>query len=145
MQLMRWSPMRDVFKIGNDFDSIFNNFFAPDTEYASKTAEWNPAVDIYENEDTYVIKAELPGMKKDEITIDVKERKLILKGERQSENEEKKEKYHYKERIYGKFQRIFILPQETNPETINAEYKDGVLKVQIPKPQEPKPKQIAIH
>jgi len=128
-------------------DHLFDDFFRPVTRYDSKLSRWNwnPVVDIYDNDENIVIKAELPGIDKKNIAIDLKEGVLTLKGERSSDNEVKEEKYHRRERIFGKFERVFRLSADVNPEKIKAEYKDGILEIQIPKPEEQKPKQITVH
>jgi HSP20 family protein len=102
-------------------------------------------VDIYETDDAIVIKADLPGVTKEGISIDVKDRVLTIRGERSDEKEVKEEKFYRKERVYGKFQRAFNLPDTVDAETIDASFKDGVLKVEVPKPEQAKPKQIAVH
>jgi HSP20 family protein len=108
---------------------------------------WNryPTVDIYDNGEHLVITAELPGIDKEDIDIDVKNGVLTLKGERSSDNEVKEEKYYCRERTFGKFERVFRLPADVDPEKISADYKDGILKIDIPKPEEQKPKQITVH
>ncbi len=147
MQLIRWNPTRDRFSLRNRVNHVFDDFFFPtlrnDEEWS--TCNWKPLVDIYDNDDNIVIKAELPGMEKKDIVIDVKGRVLTLKGERSSENEVKEDSYHRRERVYGKFERAFTLPMEVDSDKIKADYKDGVLEVNIPKPEERKPKQITIH
>ena len=147
MHLVRFNPMRDLFSRRNRMSHIFDDFFCP-THGSDETLsvwDWKPLVDIYDNDDNIVIKAELPGTNKTDITIDVKGRVLTVKGERSSENEVKEDSYHRRERAYGKFERAFTLPVEVDPEEIKADYNDGVLKINIPKPKEHKPKQITIH
>jgi HSP20 family protein len=102
-------------------------------------------VDIYENEEDIVITAELPGVDKNDMTVDVTGRVLTLKGERSIHNEVKEDNYYRQERCYGKFERCFTLPVEVDPDKIKADYKDGVLKINIPKAEESKPKQVTIH
>ena len=102
-------------------------------------------MDIFDDSDKIVIKAELPGIDKKDISIDLKDRILTLKGERAADNEEKEDRYYRRERTYGKFERSFTLPTGLNPDKIKADYQDGVLKIEVPKPQEEKPKQITIH
>lgn len=147
MELMRWNPMKDMASLCHQTDHLFDGFFRPITRYDSKLSRWNwnPVVDIYDNDKNIVIKAELPGIDKKNIAIDLKDGVLTLKGERSSDNEIKEEKYHRRERIFGKFERVFRLSADVNPEKIRAEYKDGVLEIQIPKPEEQKPKQITVH
>jgi HSP20 family protein len=102
-------------------------------------------VDIYDNDHNIVIKAELPGVDKKDIVVHVEGRLLTLKGERSSEKEVNEDKYHCRERTYGKFERVFTLPAEVDADKITADYKDGVLKIDIPKPEEQKPKKITVH
>ena len=147
MHLVRFNPMRGLFSRGNRMSRIFDDFFFP-THGSDETMSlwnWKPLVDIYDNDENIVITAELPGTNKEDIKVDVKDRVLTLKGERSTENEVKEDSYHRRDRAYGKFERAFTLPIEVDPETIQADYKDGVLKINIPKPKEQKPKQVTIH
>ena len=146
MQLVKWNPMRDMLSFNNRADRIFNDFFYPSRGMQmSKDSSWNPRVDIYEDEDAIVLKAELPGVEKDNIVVDVEGRVLTLKGERSSDNEVKEESYYRRERTFGSFERRFNLPDNVDPEKITADYKDGILKLGIPKPEENKPRQITVH
>ena len=97
-----------------------------------RNRNWNPRVDIYEDEDAIVLKAELPGVEKDNIVVDVEGRVLTLKGERSSDNDVKEESYYRRERTFGSFERRFNLPDNVDPEKITADYKDGILKVGDP-------------
>jgi HSP20 family protein len=106
---------------------------------------WNPAVDLYEKDDHFMIKAELPGVNKDDIKIDLQDRLLTLSGERTYDNEVKEENYYRRERSYGKFQRAFTLPADVDSDKIKAEFKDGVLQIEVPKPEEKKAKQVTVH
>jgi HSP20 family protein len=105
---------------------------------------WNPAVDLYEKDDHFVIKAELPGVDRKDIRIDLKDRVLTVSGNRTQEQEVKEENYYRKERSYGKFQRAFRLPTDVDSDKIKAEFKDGVLQVEVPKPHEIKAKTVTI-
>jgi HSP20 family protein len=147
MELVRWNPRRELFGLHNSINRMFNDFFSPtvSNDEALSVRGWNPVVDIYENEENIVIKAELPGVAKKDMAIDVKGRVLTLKGERSTDNEVKEDNYYRQERYYGKFERCFTLPVEIDPEKIKADYKDGVLKIDIPKAEESKPKQVTIH
>jgi HSP20 family protein len=146
MQLVRFNPNRQLASYRRHMDSLFDEFFGDffDRQRGELTQGWNPKVDVFEEEDKIVMKAELPGVDKDKIAIDVDGRVLTLKGERNSETEVKEENYYRKERSFGRFQRSFTLPLETDSEKIKAEYKDGVLQLNIPKPESQKPKQITI-
>jgi HSP20 family protein len=136
-----------MFSLSDRMNRMFDGFFYPTTrdDESMSMWGWNPVVDIYDNDDHIVIKAEIPGVDKKDITIDIKDRVLTLKGERSSASEEKKDNFYRRERTFGKFERSFALPAEVNLDQVKADYKDGVLKIEIPKPEEHKPKQITIH
>lgn len=147
MQLIRWNPIREMYNFRHRMNHMFDNTFAPTLEGEEALSMWNwkPVVDVYDNDKDIVIKAELPGMDKKDMVVHVNGRFLTLKGERLSENEVKEDKYHRRERSYGKFHRVFTLPEEVDPDKITADYKDGILKIHIPKPGKQKPKQITVH
>ena len=147
MHLVRFNPIRDIYSLRNRNNNIFDDLIYPNRRGDEKLTMWNwkPVVDIYDNEDKFVINAELPGVDKKDIVIDVKDRLLTLKGERSSEKEVKEDKYHRRERAYGSFERVFTLPAEIDPDQIKADYKDGILKIDIPKPEVQKPKQITVN
>ncbi len=147
MTLVRWSPWRETVTMQNFFNRFFDDSYTR-AEFNNGEIEmtnWQPMVDIYDRDEEIVIKAELPGLEKKDITIDVKDRILTLKGERTYDNETEGDKYYRRERAYGKFERSFTLPDGLDPEKIKADYKDGLLSVEIPKSEKEKPKQITIH
>jgi HSP20 family protein len=111
---------------------------------AMAVAEWSPLVDISEDDKGYVVKAELPEMKKEEIKINVLDDVLSISGERKYEKEEKGKKYHRVERAYGSFMRSFTLPEDADGSKVSAEYKDGVLNVRLPKSEKARPKSIEV-
>lgn len=147
MNLVRWNPMREMDTLHNRINRLFDGNFFPTLSLDDDMGlgSWRPVVDIYENEDTVVVKAELPGVDKKDIKVDLKDGVLTLSGERSHEKEVKEDNYYRKERAFGRFHRSFTVPAEIDPDKINAEFKDGVLKVEIPKPEEKKPKKIAVH
>jgi len=146
MHLVKWNPASKMMNVNNHLDRFFSEFFYPAGSHASQDGYcWNPAADVYENDDAYVIKAELPGLNKKHINVDVKENILTIKGERSDDNEVKEDKVYRKERFQGKFQRAFVLPSTVESGKIEAEFADGLLKITIPKSGEKKPKQITIH
>lgn len=147
MELTRWNPHRSLFGFGDRFDRIFDDFFYPTLRDDSTQSiwDWNPIVDIYDEKDHMVLKAELPGIDKKDIIIDVKDRMLTLKGERSADNEVEEDNFYRRERCYGKFERSFTLPMDVDPDKISATYKDGLLKLEIPKLEEKKPKKITVH
>jgi HSP20 family protein len=126
---------------------VFGDFYFPTNREEGDLPmwNWNPVVDVYDNDDNIVLKAEIPGIDKKDIEIDVKGRVLTLKGERSSDNEVKEDNYYRRERCFGKFERAFTLPVNVELDNIKANYKDGVLEIEIPKPEEKKPKQITVH
>jgi HSP20 family protein len=147
MNLVKWNPWREMSALQNRMNHLFNEpFFRSDREDDELSmGAWYPAVDMFENEDKLVIKAELPGMDKKDFSVDVKDHVLTLSGERNYDNEVKEENYYRRERGYGKFKRAFTLPADVDSDKIKADFKDGVLKVEIPKPEAQKAKQITIH
>jgi HSP20 family protein len=146
MELVRFNPTRGLTPFRRRMDSLFDDFFGDlfDGRQTDLARGWNPKVDIFEEDDQFVVKAELPGVEKDKIAIDINGRVLTVKGERASENEVKEKNYYRRECAYGTFQRSFTLPNETDSEQIKAEYKDGVLRVSIPKPEARQPKKITV-
>ena len=147
MELIRWNPMRDMLGLQQRMDRIMKDVFLPAQNFNREEMlwDWNPKVDIYDEDGHIVLKAEPPGIDKKDIEVDVKDRILTLKGERASDNEIKKDTYLQRERSFGKFERSFTLPVNVKAEDIKAVYKDGLLKVEIPKPLDSKPKQITVH
>jgi HSP20 family protein len=107
-------------------------------------AAWSPLVDIAEDDNEYLIKAELPGIEKDQVKVSVEDGLLVISGERNSEKEEKNRKYHRVERSYGSFIRSFSLPDDADGTKVKAEFKNGILKVHLPKDETAKPKSIEI-
>ena len=140
MSLIKWDPFREL----HMFPGRFGTFLGKDWEKSMSTTEWNPSVDIFENDNEVVIKAELPGMDAKDIEVKLENNVLVLKGERRFEKEAKEENYHRIEREYGSFSRAFSLPAAVDGDKVTAEYKDGVLKVMLPKKEEIKPKPIKI-
>jgi HSP20 family protein len=141
-------PVRDPFRELVDFQRGFNNLFGDVFGGASREAAavgtWSPAVDIYEDENGYTIKLELPEVDKNDVKVNLDKNVLSISGERHLENVEKRENYHRVERSYGQFFRSFTLPPHANLESIGAEFKNGVLRLHIPKKEEAKPKQIQV-
>ena len=146
MELVRFNPWNDVWNMTNRFNRVLGGTFAP-ARAAGENSDcvWRPVVDIYEEENGVALKADLPGIDKKDIAIDVKDGVLTLSGERSTENESKDKNFYRRERTYGKFQRVFTLPEGVNTEDIKANFKDGVLKVHIPKAVVEAPKKITIH
>ena len=131
MRLIKWrspsllDPFRDLWDLQNE-------------------TAWFPAVDVYEDKERLVIKAELPGLKQNEIDVSVEADVLTIKGEKKKETEVKEKNYYHLERAYGSFERRFNLPVNVDASKIKATYKDGILELALPKKEEAKPKQIKV-
>jgi HSP20 family protein len=148
MAIVRWlDPFRDLSTIQERMNQIFEDALARNRgrEEGLRSGMWTPAVDIYENNDSVVVKAEIPGVEKDQISVEVKDGILSLRGERKFEKEVKEESYHRIERSYGNFQRSFSLPVSVDQEKVTAKFKNGVLEVKLPKKEQAKPKQIKVN
>ena len=147
MAIVRWlDPFRDLAAIQDRMNQIFEDALARSRgrDEGLRTGMWTPAVDIYENNEFVVVKAELPGVEKDRISVEVKEGILTLRGERGFDRELKDESYHRIERAYGGFHRSFSLPVSVDQEKVTARFLDGVLEVKLPKKEQAKPKQIEV-
>jgi HSP20 family protein len=132
----RWSSLRDLDRMQRDIDRLFGRVATGGDgrrQEAMAVTEWAPLVDITEDDKEYLIKAELPELKKEDVQVRVEKGNLILSGERRFEREEKEKKYHRIERAYGSFVRSFSLPEDADPSRVSAEFKDGLLRVHLPK------------
>jgi len=147
MTIVRWDPFRNMTTLQDRINRVFDEAANRSKDYDDEVSkcDWRPIVDIYDSEKAIIINAELPGVTKDNITLDVKENILTIKGERKSDEEVKKENYYRMERCYGTFERSFTLPSTADPAKITANFKDGILRITIPKPEEKRPKQISIN
>jgi HSP20 family protein len=148
MAIVRWQPFRDLLATEREFDRLFREAFSPlfgQREGEFSTRAWAPAVDIFETENSIVLKAELPGVDPKDVEVRVEDNTLYLKGERKFEKETKEENYHRIERSYGSFARSFVLPNSMDAEKVAAEYQDGLLTLTLPKREEAKPKTIKIN
>ena len=141
--LTRYGSQVPFRSLSREMERLFEDFFGSPREGTS-LAEWAPAVDIKEEEGAYRVQVDLPGLKKEDINIEVNENRLAISGERQFEQEEKRDDYHFVERSYGRFHRAFNLPSSVDANKIDATYKDGVLEVTLPKKEEVKPKKVTI-
>ncbi|MGA6828930.1 Hsp20/alpha crystallin family protein [Nitrospira sp. NS4] len=143
--LMRWDPFREL----EDVSDRLNRMFArPAVRTNGKetltVADWVPTVDISETDGEYLIKAELPEVKKEDVKVTLEEGVLTIQGQRRQEKEEKTTKYHRIERSYGTFLRSFSLPDQVNESGVKAEFKDGMLNLHIPKSEKAKPRAIEV-
>ena len=142
MQLTRWNPFVEMDDIQQRLSRLFLERTAQTTGEAF--ADFMPAVDIQETESEFIVKADLPDVKKEEVKVQVQNGVLAIEGERHKEKEEKGKRFHKVEREYGRFVRRFAMPTEVDGEKVRAEFKDGVLHVFLPKAMSAKPKTIDV-
>jgi HSP20 family protein len=144
MNITRWEPFGNLDELFGRFGPIGFNRWPRIFETDGKPVEWAPTADISETDKEYLVKAELPGVKREDVKVTVENGVLSIQGERKQEKEEKNEKHHRVERAYGTFFRSFSLPDNAAAGDIRAESKDGVLLVHIPKVRIEKPKAIQV-
>jgi HSP20 family protein len=147
MALARWTPMGNLASFQHEMNRVFNDFFRGGNgeEAGSGLGAWTPPVDIYETDDALVIKAELPGVAKDDVSVDVHQNTLTLRGQRKPDAGVPQDRYHRVERAYGAFQRSFVLPAVVDQDKVQATYHDGILELHLPKSERAKPRRIAIN
>src|SRR5258708_32140287 len=146
MAIVRWEPFQDLVTTQDRFNRFFNSTLARFLDdSAAGTRPWAPAVDIYETDQNVVLKAELPGVDPKDVEARIEDGTLYLKGQRKFEKEAKEENYYHVERAYGSFMRSVSLPSSVDPDKAEAEYKDGVLILTMPKREEAKPKTVKIN
>lgn len=141
---IRWEPFRNSNSLQDHFNRLFESAY-PNRSSESSVTTWAPAVDIYETENELVLKADLPDINEKDLDIRIENSTLTVRGERKFEKQVNEDNYLRVERSYGSFSRSFTLPNTINTEAIRAEYKNGVLTVQMPKRAESKPKQVKVN
>ena len=138
------TPFRDFERMRSEMDRLWNSFFERGTLRGEAGGEWLPSLDVAETKNEIVVKAEVPGLEPKNIDISLSDGLLTIKGEKKQEREEKEENYHLVERRYGTFTRSIRIPNEVQSDKINASYKNGVLKIVLPKSEGPKKKEVKI-
>src|ERR687898_1118126 len=136
MALVRWDPGREVDTLQSEVNRIFDTCFGGNDTRARR---WVPAMDLVETDDHMVLRADLPGLDREDIEIEVKDNVLTVAGERRAEHEERGEGFHRVERAFGRFSRSLDLPRGISADGVEASFDRGVLEVRIPKPEERKP------
>jgi HSP20 family protein len=146
MDLVRWEPFNGLDRLQSRINEFFDEAFGRSRAYptSAATGAWYPPVDILESRDAYLIRAELPGMKKEDINLELRDGAVTLSGERKFDEPAAGVEYHQAERVSGKFFRSFYLPQTIKQEDMKATYLNGILEIHVPKADEAKPRQIAI-
>ena len=148
MNLVKWNPFRELEDVSNRLNSIFGGFpvKAETGQEMLVVTDWAPIVDISETDTAYLIKGEIPGVKKEDVKVTIEHDMITLRGERKQEKEDKGEKYHRIERSYGSFMRSFHLPDDADEAGIKADFKDGIISITLPKSEKAKskPKEVEV-
>jgi HSP20 family protein len=146
MALIRWEPVREISSIQTEMNRLFNSFFDTPTANGGSAPlrRWVPAMDLVETETDFTLKADLPGLSDEDVSIEVEDNVLTISGERKSEHDERTEGYYRVERSFGHFSRSLTLPEGVDPEAVQASFEHGVLEVRVPKPEAKKPRKVAI-
>jgi len=145
MVVTRWDPFRELATLQNRVNGLFQDYSRPGQDELTTTSSFVPAVDVYEDEHKVTLKLEIPGINQDDVDIRLENNTLTVSGERNFEKEEKEENFHRIERRYGSFSRSFTLPNNLDTESVHATYDNGVLKIELAKRAEAKPKQIKVN
>ena len=145
MRLVKYSPLKGLYDFEDRFDRVWRDIVPHHLFHERNlTGGWEPLVDVYETGKSFVLKAELPGMKEEDVHVNIEGNILTFTGERKREEEITKEHYHRTERYYGSFCRSFAIPESVDREHIKATFRSGVMKLDLPKKEEVKPKEIKI-
>jgi HSP20 family protein len=147
MALIRWEPARELQTIQQEMNRLFGTAFDAQAGAGNGAgpSRWVPAMDLVEEGDHFVLRADLPGIEEDAVSIEVEDNVLTVSGNRKSEHEDRKQGFYRIERAYGSFSRSLTLPEGIDAEGIEASFKNGVLEVRVPKPEQRKPRRVAIN
>ena len=144
MTIVRWEPLRELNSLQTEMNRLFNSAFEGPGGNGAAMRRWTPAMDLLETGDHFVLRADLPGVSEEDVSIELEDSTLTIAGERKAEHEDRQEGYYRVERATGSFQRSLTLPKGVDPESVTAAFDRGVLEVRIPKPEERKPRRIHI-
>ncbi len=146
MSMVRWDPFRNMATLQDRINRLFDDAFprTADGDEDLSSSGWHPLVDIFDTEEGVAIHVDLPGVNKEDVSVEVKENVLTIRGDRKADHTMADDRYYRKERPFGAFQRSFATHTVISPADIKATFKNGVLKIEIPKPQEVKPKQVSV-
>jgi HSP20 family protein len=146
MALIRWDPFREMSSLQERMNRLMSDYRtrSPFGEEEMAQGAWIPAVDIYETKEAIILNVELPGVTKEDISLEVKDSTLTIKGEKKLEKDVKEENFHRMERTYGSFTRAFTLPTTVQQDKVKAKFRDGILEIMLPKAEEAKPKHIKV-
>jgi HSP20 family protein len=146
MAVIRWEPAREISSLQQEVNRLFGTFFDAPAGGGNGIGarRWIPAMDLVEEGEQYVLRADLPGVREEDVKVELDDEVLTISGERKSEHEQRHEGYHRIERASGSFHRSLTVPDGIDPERIEARFENGVLEVRVPKPEERKPRRVAI-
>ena len=144
MAIVRYDPVREIDSLQGEVNRLFDGFFGTRAGGRGQASRWIPAMDLVERGDEFVLRADLPGMAEEDVSIEIKDQVLSISGERRAEHEEEGESYYRAERAFGGFTRTLTLPEGVEPDAVKAKFDAGVLEVRVPKPAERKPHRVAI-
>lgn len=144
MTLIRWNPTRDMMNLRREMDRLFNDFMTDTPGSRYENPSWGLALDVAENDSAFVVKASVPGVKRDDLDVTINENTLTIRGEVQADDSFEEGQYHVRERRYGTFSRSMTLPRTIDREAIDADYDNGVLTLTLPKTEELQPRRINI-
>lgn len=141
MNVVRFDPLRDLTAFRDDINRLFARTFG---DGEATRSSWTPAIDVFEREDSVVLKAELPGLKVDDVAVEIDDNVLTISGERKFTDTVEDDRYYRVERSYGAFRRSMTLPQGIKEDAVQARFADGVLEVTVPKAEAPQPRKVTI-
>lgn len=145
MAIIRWEPAREIGSLQHEVNRLFGTFFDTQAGVGNGSLHrWVPAMDLVEEGEEYVLRADLPGLGEDDVNVELEDDVLTISGERKSEHSEQREGYRRIERASGSFSRSLTLPEGVDPESVTAGFEHGVLEVRVPKPEQRKPRRVAI-
>jgi len=145
MVITRWDPFRELNTLQNRVNSLFQDYGRSNQEELTTSGSFVPAVDVYDDEHKVILKLEVPGVKQEDLDVQVENQTLTVRGQRTFEKEEKEENFQRIERRYGSFSRSFTLPNTIDTQSVKADYENGILKIELAKREEAKPKQIKVN
>ena len=145
MSIIRWEPLRELSTLQNEMNRLFNTVVdAPGASANANLRRWMPAMDLVEDDDAFVLRADLPGMRQQDVSIEFDDSTLTVSGERKAEHESQEAGFHRVERSFGAFSRSLTLPKGIDGDAVSASFDRGVLEIRIPKPEARKPRRISI-
>ena len=144
MALVRWDPAREVDTLQSEVNRLFDTFFSGRPGDGGAMRRWVPAMDLLATDEHLVLRADLPGLDREDVNVEIKDGVLTVSGERKAEREERGRDFYRAERAFGSFSRSLALPEHVDAEKISADFDKGVLEIRIPKPEERKPQRVKI-